>query len=120
MNNVVILMMKIKTKYFHKILLSCICFCFMASLNAQNKTPIFKVIGFYTAKEDLAHISFVHDANNGSLKWVPYIISRMIPPATGAILMKNFFLITRWWSFLIQDQKKHHKEMHSKNTWTKA
>jgi hypothetical protein len=62
-------MMKITNKYFHKILLSCICFCFIANLNAQNKTPLFKVIGFYTAKEDLAHISFVHEAN----KWFPQI-----------------------------------------------
>jgi hypothetical protein len=60
-------MMKITNKYFRKILLSCICFCFIANLNAQNKTPLFKVIGFYTAKEDLAHISFVHEAN----KWFP-------------------------------------------------
>ena len=59
--------MKITNKYFHNILLSCICFCFIATLNAQNKTPLFKVIGFYTAKSDLAHISFVHEAN----KWFP-------------------------------------------------
>ena len=31
---------------------------------AQNNKPIFKVIAFYTAKSDLAHISFVHEANN--------------------------------------------------------
>jgi hypothetical protein len=34
------------------------------SLPAQQ-TPTFKVIGFYTALNDLAHISFVHEAN----KW---------------------------------------------------
>ena len=60
-------MMKITNKYFHKTLLTCICFGFIAILNAQNKTPLFKVIGFYTAKSDLAHISFVHEAN----KWFP-------------------------------------------------
>lgn len=37
--------------------------------NAQTDTETFKVIAFYTAKEDLAHISFVHDAN----KWFPTI-----------------------------------------------
>jgi len=31
------------------------------------KAPLFKVIAFYTAKNDLAHISFVHEAN----KWFP-------------------------------------------------
>ena len=59
--------MKIKNRYFLNIMLFCVCFCSIASLNAQNKTPLFKVIGFYTAKEDLAHISFVHEAN----KWFP-------------------------------------------------
>jgi uncharacterized protein len=29
----------------------------------QNVTPKFKAIAFYTAKNDLAHISFVHEAN---------------------------------------------------------
>ncbi|WP_407652919.1 ThuA domain-containing protein [Arcicella rigui] len=32
-------------------------------ITAQNKTATFKVIGFYTAKHDQAHISFVHEAN---------------------------------------------------------
>ncbi|MFA6087379.1 ThuA domain-containing protein [Mucilaginibacter sp.] len=43
-----------------------ICFalvCFANVLQAQK----FKVIAFYTAKEDQAHISFVHEAN----KWFP-------------------------------------------------
>ncbi|RYE36606.1 MAG: ThuA domain-containing protein [Sphingobacteriaceae bacterium] len=31
--------------------------------NAQHQKPNFKVIAFYTAKNDLAHISFVHEAN---------------------------------------------------------
>ncbi|SDE40993.1 ThuA domain-containing protein [Pedobacter soli] len=39
---------------------------FAATVNAQHK-PKFRVIAFYTAKSDLAHISFVHEAN----KWFP-------------------------------------------------
>ena len=35
------------------------------SFFAQGQAPDFKVIAFYTAKNDLAHISFVHEAN----KW---------------------------------------------------
>ena len=31
---------------------------------AQTKVSSFQVIGFYTAKNDAAHISFVHEANN--------------------------------------------------------
>jgi len=34
---------------------------------AQSTNPKFHVIAFYTAKSDLAHISFVHEAN----KWFP-------------------------------------------------
>src|SRR5690348_15875281 len=36
---------------------------------AEKKTVAFKVIAFYTARHDLAHISFVHEAN----KWFPAI-----------------------------------------------
>jgi hypothetical protein len=36
---------------------------------AQKKKVAFKVIAFYTARHDLAHISFVHEAN----KWFPAI-----------------------------------------------
>jgi hypothetical protein len=49
-----------KTIHFlFAILLSCF---FANDLPAQKKST-FKVIGFYTAKSDLAHISFVHEAN---------------------------------------------------------
>jgi hypothetical protein len=37
-------------------------FC-ISSLRAQDAAPKFKVIAFYTGKSDLAHISFVHEAN---------------------------------------------------------
>ena len=40
--------------------------CFWLSAAIAQK-PKFKVIAFYTAKSDLAHISFVHEANN----WFP-------------------------------------------------
>ena len=42
---------------------------FLAS--AQNNSS-FKVLAFYTAKQDLAHISFVHEAN----KWFPEMAGR--------------------------------------------
>jgi hypothetical protein len=38
----------------------------LLNLQAQNNKPLFKVIGFYTAKSDQAHISFVHEAH----KWL--------------------------------------------------
>jgi hypothetical protein len=36
---------------------------FSGNVTAQTKAPRFKVLAFYTAKNDLAHISFVHEAN---------------------------------------------------------
>jgi len=48
-----------------KSLLVKIFFCsllYFHALSAQGQ-PSFKVIGFFTGKEDLAHISFVHEAN---------------------------------------------------------
>ena len=38
--------------------------CFISTANGQTDSIKFKVIAFYTAKNDLAHISFVHEANN--------------------------------------------------------
>ena len=45
------------------------CGYFLNETQAQSHSPTFKVIAFYTAKNDLAHISFVHEAN----KWFPKI-----------------------------------------------
>jgi hypothetical protein len=38
------------------------CFCF--AVRAQSQPGGFRVIAFYTAKDDQAHISFVHEANH--------------------------------------------------------
>lgn len=51
------------------IALSCILF---SSIRAQTNSTQFKVIAFYTAKQDLAHISFVHEAN----KWFPMMADK--------------------------------------------
>src|SRR5580658_124015 len=40
---------------------------FLSSIQAQSADSKFKVIAFYTGKNDLAHISFVHEAN----EWFP-------------------------------------------------
>jgi len=39
---------------------------------AQSPAPLFRVIAFYTGKEDLAHISFVHEAN----QWFPKMAAK--------------------------------------------
>ncbi|MEN2399920.1 ThuA domain-containing protein [Flavobacterium sp. MC2016-06] len=41
--------------------------CFLGHSQHKKSNPKFKVIAFYTAKNDQAHISFVHEAN----KWFP-------------------------------------------------
>jgi hypothetical protein len=41
---------------------SFICFCF-SGIQAQSPDPKFRVIAFFTARNDAAHISFVHEAN---------------------------------------------------------
>jgi len=37
--------------------------CFLCAAEAQEAAPTFKVIAFYTGRSDLAHISFVREAN---------------------------------------------------------
>jgi uncharacterized protein len=43
-----------------------------STLKAQGPAPQFRVIAFYTGKEDLAHISFVHEAN----QWFPRMAAK--------------------------------------------
>ena len=43
-----------------------------STLKAQSPAPQFRVIAFYTGKEDLAHISFVHEAN----QWFPKMAAK--------------------------------------------
>jgi uncharacterized protein len=51
-------------KVFTKVLLIVIVFCFCpGTLVAGDKNPKFRVIAFYKAENDQAHISFVHEAN---------------------------------------------------------
>ena len=52
-----------------RIIILCLSFFCLAGLKAQTTTPAFKVIAFYTGKNDLAHISYVHEAN----RWFPKI-----------------------------------------------
>lgn len=49
------------------LLFSIISLCNVFVGAAQSPVPTFKVIAFYTAKNDAAHISFVHEAN----RWFP-------------------------------------------------
>jgi type 1 glutamine amidotransferase len=49
----------------------CLCFFCTYELNAQDESKV-RVIAFYTAKNDQAHISFVHEAN----KWFPKMASQ--------------------------------------------
>src|ERR1700730_2020015 len=51
-----------------QVILFCVIYtCFSPTVLAQHRTSRFKVIAFYTCREDQAHISFVHEANG----WFP-------------------------------------------------
>jgi len=56
-------------KNLQLVIILMLCICMIINTNAQSSTPLFKVIAFYTAKRDTAHISFVHEAN----RWFPKI-----------------------------------------------
>ncbi len=55
----------------HRVLFCVLCFFFSAS-KAQSPSPKFKVIAFYTGRNDVAHISFVHEAN----RWFPKMAAK--------------------------------------------
>ena len=63
---------KINISSIQSLALCVLCLCFTSILRAQERTPKFKVIAFYSAKKDPAHISFVHEAN----KWFPKIAAQ--------------------------------------------
>ena len=47
--------------------------CFsLSALSQKQHHKVFKVVAFYTAKNDLAHISFVHEAN----QWFPSVAAQ--------------------------------------------
>src|SRR5665213_1872198 len=50
----------------------CITCCWITGVPAQSSAPKFRVIAFYTARNDKAHISFVHDANS----WFPRMAAK--------------------------------------------
>jgi uncharacterized protein len=56
-------------QFICKIVFCLACLHYGSSVFGQSNKPLFKVIAFYTAKNDLAHISFVHEAN----RWFPSV-----------------------------------------------
>ncbi|MBC7826318.1 MAG: ThuA domain-containing protein [Chitinophagaceae bacterium] len=58
-------------KYIHCSICLLVCLSFATVIHSQSDTPSFKVIAFFTAKNDRAHISFVHEAN----RWF-YLMSK--------------------------------------------
>jgi len=59
-------------KTFVHVILFFAALCCFTSIKGQSIHPKFKVIAFYTAKNDPAHISFVHEAN----RWFPKIAKK--------------------------------------------
>ena len=56
-----------KSGFLPLVLFFCTCSLILNRADAQTATPAFKAIAFYTERNDLAHISFVHEANH----WFP-------------------------------------------------
>lgn len=50
-----------------KLILTLVVFIAIVNIGYAQKTPKFKVIAFYTGKNDQAHVSYVHEAN----QWFP-------------------------------------------------
>lgn len=59
--------MKFHSKITQVLVTLIVCLLCYTGSTARTTPPKFKVIAFYTGKEDLAHISFVHEAN----QWFP-------------------------------------------------
>ena len=55
-----------------KVMAFCVMFFWLNTVKAQTDAPKFKVIAFYTTRDDKAHISFVHEAN----KWFPKMAAK--------------------------------------------
>ena len=58
--------------------------------SAQDSTRAFRVIAFFTGKQDQAHISFVHEAERGSRTWRRNTISASTPRRTGTTSNADF------------------------------
>jgi hypothetical protein len=55
-----------------RVIVFCAAIFGFSTLQAQSSAPQFRIIAFYTGKEDLAHISFVHEAN----EWFPKMAAK--------------------------------------------
>lgn len=54
------------------LIMLCVMLLLGLNLSAQTNKPKFRIIAFYTAKNDQGHISFVHEAN----KWFPQMAEK--------------------------------------------
>jgi hypothetical protein len=64
--------LKINKTTIQTLALCMLCLVFASILRGQERIHKFKVIAFYSAKKDPAHISFVHEAN----RWFPKIAAQ--------------------------------------------
>ena len=64
--------MKTNSKNLLKLFLIISFYFIFSNLHSQNNHPKFKVVAFYTGKNDKAHVSYVHEAN----RWFSKIASK--------------------------------------------
>ena len=65
-------MLRMSKRWLPIITVSVVCLIMALQSHGQKKQPLFKVIAFFTAKNDQAHISYVHEAN----RWFPMIAAK--------------------------------------------
>src|SRR5215212_178712 len=67
------LLSPVYSKIFSRpVIILLLCFFQVLPCSAQKSSTQFNVIAFYTGRNDLAHISFVHEAN----KWFPAMAAK--------------------------------------------
>jgi len=93
----------------------------VALIYGSSATPAFKVVAFYTAKEDPAHISFVkRSAARGFRQWRRDTISPSIPHPIGTTSIPTFLAAFRSWCFWIRAPNQRPSAPRSSRTWSMA
>jgi len=110
----------IKKKGFKTILLALLCISLGSSVIERGQSSKFKAIAFYTAKNDKAHISFVHEAN----RWFAKLAAskNFTYDSTNNWNNMNAQFLSRYQVVLFLDSRpdSDRKEKHSEIIWKKA
>ena len=85
-------------------------------LDANSRNPTFRVIAFFTAKQDQAHISFVREAN----RWFPEMATKYNFSYESTSDWQTFLKNIKWLFFWTRVPKILSNELLLRSTWTMA